>query len=304
MQHPRFVIAGAHKCATTTLHDRLDHNPAVAMSSVKEPHYLTRNACRERLHEGVWDTADYRRLWPGVGNETMTGESSVLYLAFAEELVETVRNELDAPPKFIVIIRNPVSRALSSYNDVRLKNPAETAPSFRQAVTRELERGPWRLDGEGSPTLRHLALGRYSVGLQVLIEAFGRDRVEVVLTEDFAADPDAVVRGLETFLGVPHDEQGGVGRQLNRGGMQWRRTPVAAWARSGPAVGARRMLRQVAPRLHAWAGNRALATLTEPASPMDEDLRGMLSDLYREEVASLEKLVGRDLQHWLPPEQP
>lgn len=81
-----FVIAGAHKCATTTLHDLLDCHSRIAMSRPKEPHELRPHPPPPQS-TGVWDRDGYSSIYPA-GRNSVRGESSVLYLPYAEEVTE------------------------------------------------------------------------------------------------------------------------------------------------------------------------------------------------------------------------
>lgn len=298
---PDLIIAGAHKCATTTLHALLAEHPDLSMSEPKEPHYLVRDACRDRLHMGVWDAAAYQACWSADdGGSRLRGEASVLYLAFAEEATSRMLGEFDRVPKVVISLRDPIDRALSSYLDVRLKNPQESAPTFTDAVRRELDRGPWRLDGTGSPTLRHLALGRYSPGVSVFLERLGRERLLFLEMRSIVRDPQAAVTAVHEFLEIPSRPLLGGQVARNVGGRVWRGGLIGAVARSRPAVAGRRLLATVSPRAHARLSAVATDRLTTPAEPIDAQVRAQLRELYAPDVQQLATLTGLDLSSWLP----
>lgn len=298
---PDFLLAGGHKCATTTLHDQLSRHPQVIMSQPKEPHFLARHSLEHRLHAGVWDAGDYRRLWQAdTPKRRLWGEASVLYLAFYEDTIRAVREDLDEPPRIVLSLRDPVERALSSYVDSRLTNPRESAPFFERSVQRELLRGPRRLDGAGSPTLRHLALGFYADGVRGFMRAFGAENVKVLLFEELKADPDGTWRELQAFLGL-EETPWVTGEPLNVGGREWKAGAVAAVARSRTAVRGRRLLRRVAPGIHSAVRTAALWRMTVPTQPMASEVRAVLTDLYADDVTDLSSLLGRSLDAWARP---
>lgn len=198
----------------------------------------------------------------------------------------------------IVSLRDPVARAFSAYVDVKLKNPDEHAPTFDEAVHREMERGPWRLDGEGSPTLRHLALGAYADGLETLQRRLGADRVRVILMEQIVRSPQETVAALHSFLGLdPEPLPDHVGAK-NVGGREWKGV-AGPMLRSRLARRTRRVLKTVTPGLHSGVGELAMRHLSRRADPMSRETRQVLIDLYRPQVARLGSLTGLDLSGWL-----
>lgn len=296
------IIAGGHKCATTSLHGMLSVHPSINMSATKEPHYLARDSLQHRLHAGVWDRRQYDALWKDARSDELLGEASALYLYFAQEVVASLRREDRPMPRIVISVRNPVDRAVSSFHDVQLKNPGERAKCFRDAMDREILGGPTSLAGADSPTLHHLALGFYCDGIRTFLDAVGRDRVHLVVFDDLISDPVAVMRNLCDFLQVsaPCDESGRVGHE-NRGRRQWRGSQVTSLARSSAAVAVRRSMKRHAPDLHRRITKAATARLTVPAEDMSGEVAARLDQFYAAEVRRLEDLVGRDLSHWVRP---
>jgi hypothetical protein len=298
---PDFLVVGGHKCGTTSLHTWLDGVPGIEMSTVKEPHYLVRDAVRGRLHVLVDSESDYVDLWSATSARALRGEASVLYLTFADELVASLRSEFDQPPRLVVVVRNPIARARSSFLDVRLKNPDETATTFDEMVAREIERGPWRTDGDGTPTLRHLALSRYARHITTLADHVGEERLHVVVFDDLTQEQDQTFAGILEFLGVePGDlAAAAVGKAENVGGTEWRSGPVAAAMRHPASVKARRMVAGRLPSTHKWMSRQASRHLSRRAPPMVPETFDTLSRLFEPEVRELEDLLHRDLRHWL-----
>jgi len=295
---PDFLIAGGHKCATTTLYSYFDAHPATAMSRVKEPHFLARGFLRDRLHSGVWAPDEYESLWAGGEPGQLRGEASALYLYFADEVVRRLQPRAERQTKVLLSLRNPVDRAFSSYSDERLKNPQETARGFPDAVEREMRRGPRVLTGVDSPAVHHLALGFYAKGVETFQRALGTQNVRVILFEDLKRDPKGTWHDIENFLGVPHVPEVTTRPARNTGGVQWSSPWTAGVARSKAVVRARRLVGTYSPALHAVLRSLALGRLTKPVEQMDAGTRAELVECYASEVNRLETLLGRRLDLW------
>lgn len=107
---PDYIIIGAQKAGTTSLHGYLATHPQVNVSTVKEVHYFDKsyNYCRGEN----W----YRWHFPvalGKNRDKLCGESSPFYLFCP---VTPARIAALLPQvKIIVLLRDPVDRAFSHY---------------------------------------------------------------------------------------------------------------------------------------------------------------------------------------------
>jgi hypothetical protein len=104
---PDFVIIGAMKSATTTLHEQLAAQAGIFMSEPKEPNFFSDE---ENWAKGMgW----YRGLFEGAGDALLTGESSTHYTKLPDypSALPRIRERLpDA--KFIYVMRHPMQRLL------------------------------------------------------------------------------------------------------------------------------------------------------------------------------------------------
>lgn len=204
---PDFLIIGAQKCGTSSLFRWLGESPHVALSSRKEVHFFDL-----QFHEGVdW----YRSYFPpsgargeGGGQRPPVGESSPYYL-FHPLAARRVREVLP-DVRLIVLVRNPVHRAVSHYYH-EVGNGFETLP-LPAALDQEEE----RLAGEAeriaaepgyvSFNHRHFsyqARGLYVDQLEAWSSLFPRDRVLVVSSERLFERPREEVGRIFDFIGAP-----------------------------------------------------------------------------------------------------
>lgn len=103
---PDFIVIGAMKCGTTSLHRYLDEHPQVCMSVRKEPDFFLK-----RTDRGLdW----YKQQFEGEG--TVCGEASPNYTKHpAFEGVPKRIHQLLPDVRLIYLVRDPVERALSHY---------------------------------------------------------------------------------------------------------------------------------------------------------------------------------------------
>ena len=208
---PGFVVIGVQRGGTTTLFATLRRHPAVGDPLRKEIHYFDSAYARPL----GW----YRSFFPSVQamrhrGERVTGEASPSYV-FHPLVPERVAETLPGA-RFIVMLRDPVARAWSHHShQTALGN--ETL-SFEEAIDAEEA----RLVGEqeriaSDPSfaatrfrrVSYLARGDYAPQLERWFSAVGKDRLLVLVSEEFFADPLMSFRGVERFLDLPHWENVG-----------------------------------------------------------------------------------------------
>jgi hypothetical protein len=177
---PDFMIIGAMKSATSTLHEQLAANPGFFMSRPKEPNFFSDDA--------VWaqGLGWYESLFAAAPPGALRGESSTHYTKLPthprtlERLAASVRTR-----RFVYVMRHPVDRLVSHY-----------IHEWSQGVYRE----PIDEAAEQRPEL--VAYGCYALQLEPWLARFGRERVLPVFFERLTAAPDAELARVGAFLGA------------------------------------------------------------------------------------------------------
>jgi hypothetical protein len=195
---PDFIILGTQRGGTTSLYRCISGHPSMVPARHKELHYFDLNYSKGE----AW----YRARLPLARPGRVTGEASP-YLLFHPLAPGRAAHDLPASTRFVVLLRDPVQRAISHYwHERRLK--AETEP-FDVALALEEE----RLSGAVECVLRgersfahfhfsYMARGRYAEQLERWFDHVGRDRILVVESESLFADPEVTERVSE-WLGLP-----------------------------------------------------------------------------------------------------
>ena len=285
---PNLFIPGASRSGTTSMHVQLNGHPDIFMTPRKEPHYL----CRD--DKGL---DDYGPLFHSATGYKYRGESSTGYMLLPEVTARIQEFMPDA--KFILMFRNPVDRAWSHYWHIRGGSGAESA-GFREAFVRSMNepRGFAMYDKQYHQT------GLYAHWLQQYLEAVGPERVQVVILEEFSANPQKTLHALCQFLEISDlDAQEALRLNASKvvrfprvlrlyayakrlaGNTLMKRLPDSAYDR------VRAGNRQVGGRLRRLLGS------TPPPSLGIED-REWVAGFYRDEVARLRELTRNPLSSW------
>ena len=117
----------------------------------------------------------------------------------------------------------------------------------------------------------------------------------MILHDELAADPAAVMRDLYLFLGVDGDFAADVSTRHNAGAIP--RVPTLYWMLSKSVKGFRRVFPSLPRGTRIAAGIKR--RLVRPADPLPPAIRRRLIGYFRDDVARTGELIGRDLSHWL-----
>jgi hypothetical protein len=292
MKKPNFFILGAPKCGTTSLAAWLAAHPQIFMSPTKEPHYF--NTDHKRYLNSL---TGYERLFEqATERHRAVGEASVWYLYSSTATNNILEYQPDA--KFIVMVRNPIEMAPSLHEELVFTG-RENIKEFAKAW--DLQEG--RRNGAHLPRMvwepKYVQYSDIcSLGAQVerLYEHVPSDRIKLIILDDLKSDPRAIYFSVLQFLGV-HDDGRMNFEALNQAKMRrWPTLHHLPWlaVRIKHALGIER-------GFGVWRRIDALNKVDRRRTPIDPTLRAQLQIHFRPDIERLEKLIGRDLSHWLSP---
>ena len=210
---PSFLIAGAQRCGTTSLYRALARHPLLLKPVLhKGVHYFDADYGRGlSWYQGHFPLRmAAARLARRHGTQPLAFESSPYYL-FHPLAGERIAADLPGV-KLIVLVRDPVERACSAHAH-ELARGYETESDFERAVELEV---PRLAGAEQSLRVRpyslhhshrhhaYLARGRYAEQLDRLEPLFGRERILVLDSHRFFAEPEGMYDRVLDFLGLPH----------------------------------------------------------------------------------------------------
>lgn len=197
---PDFIVIGAHRGGTSSFYYHLTEHPGVAAATTKEVNFFDRN-----YHKGSWwyrahfPLLAQRRYAQARGRSALiTGEASPYYL-FHPLVPQRVVTTLPQV-KLIALLRNPIERAFSQHT--RYVGLGWETQTFEEAIARE-ERERAAGSGDVVGRTSYLARGLYAEQLRQWLRVFPRERMLLLRSEDFYADPAAVLRQALAFLDMP-----------------------------------------------------------------------------------------------------
>jgi hypothetical protein len=294
---PNFLVIGTAKSGTTALYRYLKQHPQIYMSPLKEPHFFDNEGCppvhggpfRQPLNRVVTDLNEYLALFDGVTDETAIGDASMSN--FYARACERIQHYMPIG-KFICMLRQPVDRAYSQFVHARREGVEplkEFYEAYRASVARRSENW-WGL-------LIYERNGFYVERLRDWFARFRREQIRIYLYDDWLDDAVGIVKDIFCFLNVDPSfapdmsERHNVGRLPRSYAIQkliLRRNRIKSAVRAFVPLALRR-----------WLGTTAKEINEVMPPPLDPELRRRLTDERREEILTLQNMIGRDLTHWL-----
>ena len=300
MTMPNFLIIGAAKGGTTTLHNVLAQHPDVYMCPVKESGFFwaygeevrLQGIGAERLRNRLIDDLNrYQKLFDGVTNQNAIGEASVRYLSTAN--TPKVIHGFIPGARLVASLRQPADRAFSAFYH-NLRDGIEPCSDFGEAIAQDKNglRDHWVV-------CRYLNVGFYYQFLKRYSDIFDRNQIHISLFDDLKENPYELISSLYKFLDVDDTFRPDLSHRDNVTGII--RNPLlrAAWARSSKLRATIRPLLKDRMRhnVFEWVIRFQDKPLFSP------ELRLELTEYYREDINRLQDLLDRDLSHWLKPIQ-
>ncbi len=299
-RRPDFFIVGAPKSGTTAMYAYLREHPDLYLPERKELRYFGRDLTirdRRPLTE-----AEYLEQFSGARADQVIGTAYVWYLYSAAAAAEIVAFAPRA--RIVAMLRNPADMLHALHGENRY-NGNEDIGDFAAALAAE----PDRRAGRRIPEHAHLVqalwystVPRYTEQLMRYEAAVGRDRMHVVVFDDFVADPAAAYAGVLRFLGVDDRFRPPAFDVINA--SKRTRSERLRHLLSRPPAAPRRIVRAVVPRAvrrRLWEQAQRLNVAEEPRQPMAHDVRERLQRDFAGEVERLSEYLGRDLRAWTRP---
>ena len=198
-QEPKFIIIGSMRCGTTSLYKYLTFHPQFVPAMTKEVKFFNFN-----FEAGKdWYLAHFPPIREG--SSYLTGEGSPDYLYYP--IVAQRIHDLFPDMKLIVMLRNPVERAISQYYHW-VKVGAEYR-SLEASINSDLELvrkmanpafdGKLKRKGKTGCLLESV----YIYFLEKWMSIFPKEQFLILKSEDFYTNTAKTMREIYDFIGLP-----------------------------------------------------------------------------------------------------
>jgi hypothetical protein len=298
LKKPNFFIVGAPKCGTTALYHYLKTHPDIFLAP-KEIHYFCKDFTNyNRFHN---DNDYLVKNFAYVTTQKLIGDSSVWYL-YSKVAAQKIK-DFSPSAKIIIMLRNPVEMLYSLHSQLLFEGD-ESILSFEDALSaikeRKLGNNLPQRNKSANEALFYLEVPIFSEQVKRYFDIFGREKVLVIIYDEFCQSPEnSYLRTLD-FLGVAPPEQMPSFERINsnkkiRSKLFWR-------VRHFSPFWLRKIWRTFLPPLLRGNILRAISrinTYESPREPMKSETRTWLQKKFSPEINRLSALLGKDLSHWV-----
>jgi len=270
---PNLIGIGAQRAATTWMFHCLQEHPEIFTPEVKEIHFFD-----AKFDEGIeW----YEQHFVS-SEQRVISEVTPNYLNVEEALYRMVEIVPDA--KLFVVLRDPVSRAYSSYR--LLYNEHFQGKTFEEAC-------------EMTPYM--IRLSKYADDLTRAYSLFDSERIAVFLYDDVLSNPIGVVRNLYSFAQVDsnfvpesinvHYNSILLPRLQDLLQKTWLGGTLELFKQSQMGISLKN-------RLATRQSRRAKSKSGDSHIGSDRFIAKLRMD-FRDDIKRVQKIIGRDLTAWL-----
>jgi|GEM_PF-985760 len=192
---PNVFIVGAMKCGTTILSDYLAEHPAIAIARGKEVHYFTLN-----IDKGEEWYLDHFRC--DERTRIAVDASPTYFDTCNTVLVPKLIKSFNPDAKVIILIRDPVERAVSHFNHmVKIdKAPELASTTLSDLLSKDILTTMLGADIRATRVGFIIDFSAYYKKILNYVHVFGRDRVLLLHNEDLRRNGARVMRRVFEFL--------------------------------------------------------------------------------------------------------
>jgi len=298
MRDPEFLVVGAARSGTTSLHHYLKQHPQIFLPTQKEPCFYCftgekLNYKRGKFAFAVTDLVKYQKLFDNAKPEQVKGEISTPYLYLYNRTIQNIKRYHPNAGllKILIILRNPIDRAYSQYL-WRVRDGREEL-TFEDALKQE----KCRMEENYSFDYFYSHRGLYYSQVKAYMENF--KFIKIIRFEDFKTDFENTMVGICGFLGV------NVGFQFTG--------KAVLNSSSFPRFGALGKLitieSKIKFKLLNYIPEETRLSMKEHFNkwnssgkfplPISASTRIYLHEYYKEDVSKLSELTGIDFSSWL-----
>jgi hypothetical protein len=279
-KYPSLFHIGTQKAGSTYLYNLLAGHPDVTLSHLTEVNFFTKN-----FTKGFdW----YSSQFPEGRNKI---DASPKYFMLGKEAAPRIKDYSEKflqgiEPKFLLILRNPIDY-LNSHFQMQLrqswfkKNP-NLYPKISNNIVEFVKMYPQYLE----------RAYYYKILNQHWLKYFNQEQFIIIFFEDFITDYQSAFKEIFTFWGLPEVElkapEVSKNAVMNNQLLLKAQKMVIGNAKLKKALKSSKFFNNIYSRFLSGAGSQRLSA----------DQRAYLRDIFKEDVAKLKDMLGREVECW------
>lgn len=192
---PDFMIIGAQKAGTTSLHAMLVKHPQLNGGLKKEVHFFDRERNYRKGYN--WYHKNFKDI---SAKDIKYFDATPDYVAY-REVLERIKS-YNPNIKLIFILREPSSRAYSAWNFYKRFKRYQNLPNFHEVVNHEIEVMEGKREEDWISELKIIRRGFYHQQIKVLESLFPSDNILLLRSNDLKSNPDYVLNNILNFINL------------------------------------------------------------------------------------------------------
>lgn len=294
-----FFCVGVAKAGTTTLHDLLCLQDNISLPKRKETNYFSFGLSGKPEFTGPLDSTSVNEptitsLQEYVSDFDYTDDDVIGEICPSYMLEGAAENIYKHNPnaKIIIILREPVGRAISNYQ--HLVRDGREQMSFEEALDAETDRleSGWEwFWGIKENSMYFDAVNKY-------IDIFGRDNVKILFFEDFVKNQQQYINQILEYIGLDGSSSKYEDFDSNKSGVvagKWRFIHKLVLSEGIVNTVLRRLIPPML-RKKLGAGFKSLTTVK---NEIPAEFRQKLLLEFTDDLTKLNGLIGGNVGQWL-----
>ena len=296
MALPNFLIIGAPRSGTTSLHSYLKQHPQIFLPEFKEPTFFAYNPQDqkvvqwynrlEKAYRGlIRSMDDYEKLFTDTGDALVAGESSTGYLLYPD----SCKNIKKAIPevKLIASLRNPIDASYSLYNWAYMAKVIYT-PLHKFSEDQQIKAIKDIDKIYFNPYFYFRNLKRY-------YDLFNPAQIKILIFEEWTKSPEPTLKKIFEFLGVDEKFQPEITICYQSNII---RSNKIAFFMKTLLRKTGEILTPVSPGLSGKLQRIAYSKFSKKPPPLSPNVRKKILKIYKDDIVKLEDLLQKDLSFW------
>lgn len=203
---PSVLCIGFARCGTTTLYNILEQHKDIFLPGIKEPAYYS----RKNLYKKGFNWY-LKRYYPKSTNKKVVMEVNPLIAKSAE--ASRILEDFGEDTKIIILVRNPIQRLYSNFKmnlaiggcfkEIKDNISSSTSKLFSKWLKTYYNEDE-KMFKKCSKT-NFVVSGEYYKVIKDYIDVFGKDKVKVIIFEDFIKEPQIYCQEIYDFIGLEDD---------------------------------------------------------------------------------------------------